>query len=55
MCPLQRARALEEGIPQMPESDVGLLSIDGFTVRRLKERTFLVVQWLKLHLPMQGP
>ena len=31
MCPLQRARALEEGIPQMPESDVVLLAIDGFS------------------------
>ena len=37
------------------QSDVGLLAIDGFTVKRLKERTSMVVQALKFHLPMQGP
>ena len=37
------------------QSDVGLLAIDGFTVKRLKERISMVVQALKFHLPMQGP
>ena len=37
MCPLQTARALEEGMPQMPESDGGPLAIEEFAIRRLKE------------------
>ena len=36
MCPLQTARALEEGMPQMPESNGGPSAIDGFAIRRLK-------------------
>lgn len=33
--PLQTARALAEGKPQMPESDRDSSAIDGFAVRRL--------------------
>ena len=35
MCPLQAARALSEGMPQMPESNGGPSAIDGFVIRRL--------------------
>lgn len=35
MCPLQAARVLAEGIPQVPETDRGPSAIDGFAVRRL--------------------
>lgn len=33
--PLQTARALAEGKPQMPESDRDSSAIDGFAIRRL--------------------
>ena len=36
MCPLQTARALKGGVPQMPGSDGGPSAIDGFAIRRLK-------------------
>ena len=37
MCPFQTARALEEGMPQMPEGERGPSAIDGFAIGRLKE------------------
>ena len=37
MCPLQTARALGEGAPQMPGGDGGPSAIDGFAIRKLKE------------------
>jgi len=45
MCPLQTAKPLAEGMPQMPVSGGGPLAIDGFTIRRLtgpKARSGLV-------------
>lgn len=36
MYPLQIARALAEGMPQMPESDRDPSAFDGFTIERLR-------------------
>ena len=35
MCPLQAARVLAEGVPQIPETVRGPSAIDGFAIRRL--------------------
>ena len=34
MCPLQTARALAEGMPQMPGSNGGSSAIDSFAIKR---------------------